>query len=97
MAKIKIYENYGVLGEEGRSIYTYGGEAATAVISDELIVEIPDTWKLSENMFGMAMVTAPWGWDYDINEVLCGNKRPEFRAFNKEKKLKIFPLQIVTE
>lgn len=43
------------------------------------------------------MVTAPWGWNYDINEVLAGNKRPEFRVFDKEMKLKIFPLQIIEE
>lgn len=97
MKRIKIYRNYGVLGSEGKNVYTYAGEATTAVASDELIVEVPATWELYENIYGKEMVTAPWGWNYDINEVLAGNKRPEFRVFNKEMKLEIFPLQIIEE
>ena len=30
------------------------------------------------------MVTAPWGWDYDINEVLSGDKFPGFSAVDKD-------------
>lgn len=97
MKKIKIYRNYGVLAAEKRNVYTYSGEAATATASDELIVEIPDAWKFYENAFGEGMVTSPWGWDYSIDEVLYGNIRPEFRAYDKEMSLRIFPLQVVAE
>lgn len=29
------------------------------------------------------MVTAPWGWNYEINEVLQGNEKPCFYAIDK--------------
>lgn len=32
------------------------------------------------------MVEAPWGWTYDINEVLQGNKNPYFYALDKNMK-----------
>ena len=28
------------------------------------------------------MVKAPWGWDYEINEVLQGNEKPCFYALD---------------
>lgn len=93
MTTINIYRNYGVLSAEKRNVYTYGGQHNTATCSDEIIVEIPDGWEIYESATGNKMVTAPWGWDYEINEVLYGNKIPQFRALNKDGELKYFDLK----
>lgn len=95
MKTIKIYENYGVLGAEKRSVYTYGGQHARATCSDEMTVEIPDGWEAWENAMGETIVTAPCGWNYEINEVLAGNERPEFMAMDKEMKMHHYKLRIL--
>lgn len=81
---IEIYRNYGCLAAEKRNLYTYGAPHATAVCSDKMTVEIPDGWTLSETVSGGVIVTAPWGWDYQINEVLAGNDVPVFIARDKD-------------
>lgn len=84
MKTIKIYINYGVLAAEKRNIYTFGAEHPHATCSDKMIVVVPDGWELYQNQMGQTMVTAPWGWDYDINEVLTDIKgRAAFRALDK--------------
>lgn len=83
---IKIYQNYGVLAAEKRTVYTFGRPHPTAVTWDEMTVEVPVSWKYWENAAGAGMVTAPWGWDYAINEVLCGNDFPHFYALDNNKK-----------
>ena len=94
MDTIKIYKNYGVLAAEKRNIYTYGCEAATAICSDEMTVKIPEGWELYENDFGK-FVESPWGWRYDINDVLCGNQYPHFEAINKDGKMNRYRLEEV--
>ena len=81
---IEIYKNYGCLTAEKRSLYTYGVPHPTAVCSDKMTVEIPDGWTLCETVSGGMIVTAPWGWDYQINEVLAGDTSPLFRAVDKD-------------
>lgn len=84
MKTIEIYCNYGVLAAEKRNVYTFGAPHATAVCSDKMTVVVPDGWELYQNQMGRIMVTAPWGWDYDINEVLTDIKgRAAFRALDK--------------
>ena len=84
MNTIEIYCNYGVLAAEKRNVYTFGGEHPRATCSDNMIVVVPVGWELYQNQAGQTMVTAPWGWDYDINEVLTDIKgRPAFRALDK--------------
>lgn len=80
---IKIYCNYGVLAAEKRNVYTYGAPHDTATCYDEMTAEIPEGWEVFENTTGNLMVTAPWGWDYEINEVLQGNEKPCFYALDK--------------
>jgi len=80
--EIKIYANYGVLAAEKRTVYTFGGHHPTAVTWDKMTVEIPSGWKYWENAAGAGIVTAPWGWDYAISEVLCGDDYPLFYAMN---------------
>lgn len=80
--KIKIYCNYGVLAAEKRNVYTYGAPHGAATCWDEMTVEIPEGWETFENSMGDLMVTAPWGWNYEINEVLSGNKNPCFYALD---------------
>lgn len=92
---IKIYCNYGVLAAEKRNIYTYGAPHDAATCYDEMIVEIPEEWELYENNVGDLMVTAPWGWTYEINEVLSGDKMPCFKAFDNSMKLHRTFLKVV--
>ena len=85
MKKFKIYRNYGCLSAEKRVKYTYGCEEATAVASDELIVSLPENskgWEVYETAMGGLTVESPWGMQYDINEVLAGDKEPQFRAYD---------------
>lgn len=82
---IDLYCNYGVLGSEKMNVYTYGGEHPRATCSDKVTVVIPDTWELYENQMGQTMIMAPWGWSYDINEVLRPTKGiPAFCAVDKD-------------
>ena len=71
---IEIYCNYGVLAAEKRHVYTYGGQHMHATCSDKMTVIVPDGWELFENVMGTLMVEAPWGWTYEINEVLPGHE-----------------------
>ena len=92
---LDIYKNYGCLGAEKRVVYTCGAKQATAVCSDIIKVEIPEDWKIFENSYGELMVTAPWGWDYSINEVLGGNEIPCFSALSKDGENYIKRLKII--
>ena len=84
MKKIEIYCNYGVLAAEKRNVYTFGAEHPHATCSDKMTVVVPDGWGVYQNQMGQTMITAPWGWDYDINEVLTDiNGRAAFRAMDK--------------
>lgn len=75
------------LSAEKRVKYTYGTEAATAVASDELIVSLPEKskgWEVYETAAGGLAVESPWGMQYDINEVLAGDKEPQFRTWDND-------------
>lgn len=85
MRTINIYCNYGVLGSEKMKIYTFGGEHPHATCSDKMTVVVPDGWEIYKNQAGQTIVTAPWGWNYEINEVLRSKKtRPIFEALDKD-------------
>ena len=86
METIEIYGNYGVLAAEKRNVYTFGAEHPHATCSDKITVKIPEGWEIYQNQAGETMVTAPWGWNYSINEVLQGDKKPCFYALDKEMK-----------
>lgn len=84
MKTIDIYCNYGVLGAEKRNVYTYGEPHFRGTYSDEMTVIVPDGWELYGTISGGAGVTAPWGWDYEINEILSDvNGHPAFIALDK--------------
>lgn len=54
-----------------------------------MTVVVPKGWDVYQNQSWNTMVTAPWGWDYDINEVLTDiNGRAAFRALDKNMKYK---------
>ena len=49
-----------------------------------MTVVVPDRWEVYQNQIGQTIVTAPRGWDYDINEVLTDiGGRAAFRALDK--------------
>ena len=95
MKTIEIYCNYGVLAAEKRNVYTFGAAHPHATCSDKMTVVIPEGWEVFQNQMGQTMVTAPWGWDYEINEVLQGNEYPCFRAYDKDMAMKVFRLEEV--
>ena len=82
METIEIYANYGVLTAEKRTVYTFGVEHPHAVCSDKMTVAIPEGWELFQNYVGQTMISAPWGWNYDVNEILMGDERPYFYALD---------------
>lgn len=82
MKTLEIYKNYGVLGAEKRNVFTFGAEHATAICSDKMTVAVPDGWDVFESASGLTAVTAPWGQNYDIGEILQGNKNPYFCAMD---------------
>ena len=86
MKKIEIYENFGVLGDEKRSVYTYGGEHYRATCSDRIRVSLPENkyFKIYETATGELAVESSWGWNYSIDEVLQGKEKPCFFAVDKE-------------
>lgn len=77
---IELYRNYGVLGAENQDIYTYGISHSMAVVSDTILVKVPDEWELFENIYGETLIMAPWGWKYDINDLL--NTTPSGPCFS---------------
>lgn len=84
MKTIEIYCNYGVLAAKKRNVYTFGAEHPHATCSGKMTVVVPDGWELYQSQAGQTMATAPWGWDYDINEVLTDIQgRAAFRALDK--------------
>lgn len=95
MKTIEIYRNYGVLGAEKRNVYTYGAPHFRGTCSDEITVIVPEGWELYETISGGTGVTSPWGWDYEINEVLQGDEYPYFRAYDKNMNMKVFKLEEV--
>ena len=94
MKELTIYENYGVLAAEKRSVYTFGGPHSTAVTWEKLRVQVPDGWEAFENEAGDTIITAPWGWCYTVNELLIGDKAPEFSAVDDKQKVHRIVLRI---
>ncbi len=85
METIEIYCNYGVLSAEKRNVYTYGAAHPHSTCYDKMTVRVPEKWKLCEGQTGQVMVESPWGWCYDINDVLFDrNGDPVFRALDKQ-------------
>ena len=94
METIKIYKNYGCLAAEKRSIYTYGAEQPTVICADEIVVKIPDGWKVvnSENDI---LLESPWGWTYNPNNLLHGNENPCFMGYDRNGRIFNIPLEVV--
>lgn len=82
-----IYQNYGVLGAEKRSVYTYSGSHCACVCADEINVTLPenDCFQVYETVTGCLAVGSAWGWNYDIDDVLEGDKRACFFAIDKDR------------
>lgn len=89
---LEIYCNYGVLAAEKRNVYTYGAQHYNATCSDRMTVYVPEGWAAWDNPMGKTMVTAPWGWDYEVGEVLAGDKYPHFEAKDRDGNLRRYRL-----
>ena len=88
MNEFEIYCNYGVLGAQKWNTYTYFSEHAHAMYSDKIKVALPENpwFRLFENSYGMLCVDTSWGWWYEINEILQGDKKPCFYALDPDMK-----------
>lgn len=78
---VELYCNYGCLGAELRTLYSYDAPISTAVVSETITVRIPtkfweDGWTFGENYMGDELLCSPWGWNYKWNDVLEGNEIP---------------------
>ena len=93
MTRINIFRNYGVLAAEKRNIYTYGGASESATCADEITVELPEGWELSENYIGDPLLVAPWRTCYLVNVVLGGDKYPHIIVRDPDFNLRRFELK----
>lgn len=84
MNTFKGYVNYGCLAAEKRPVFTAGAPDSTATVSDPVEYTVPDEWELGENAAGQTLVTAPWGWTYEPNELLEGKENPCFAGIDKD-------------
>lgn len=95
METIRIFKNYGCLTAEKRAVYTYGNPQPTATCSDIITARIPKGWEAYEGQSGEMLLTAPWGENYSVNQVLCGDKSPCFSAYvdghEKQVMLEVIP------
>ena len=76
--------NYGCLAREKRPVFTAGNPDATATVSDPVEYTIPEGWELYETEAGDMRVEAPWGWNYDPNELLEGKEEPYFAGIDAD-------------
>lgn len=54
-----IYANYGVLASEYRTVYTVDAPHCHASVSEQLTIEIPDTFEPGRNALGEILLTVP--------------------------------------
>lgn len=90
MNTFKAYKNYGCLASEKRVRYTAEMPAGNAIVSDECILKAPNGWNICESMAGFLLVESPWGQAYRVNDILKGNNRPCFIAWNGAKYVKAY-------
>lgn len=81
-----IYRNYGVLGAEKRNVYTYWDNHPFGDCADEMNVRLPENnyFEIYTTISGGLAVSSAWGWRYDIDDVLEGDKGPCFYALDKD-------------
>ena len=84
MKTFKGYVNYKCLADEKRQVFTAGNPQPTAAFSEPVEYTVPDGWEVNETASGNLIVTAPWGWDYDPNELLEGKENPYLSGVDKE-------------
>ena len=89
MQTIEIYKNYGVLGAEKRTVYTFSAEHPHATYHDKIKVVVPDGWTIYQNQMRQMMITSPWGWNYNVDELLTNiNGRAAFRGMDRNMRYK---------
>lgn len=78
-----IYENFGALAAEKRSVYTIR-PMESAVTADRLEVEIPDELYAGENQAGEILLDL--NGIYMLSEVLGGNEHPTLIWYDGQKR-----------
>lgn len=70
--KTAIYANYGVLASEYRTVYTVDAPHCHATVSEQLTVDIPDTFEPGRNSLGEILLTVPGiSHPYLLSELLA--------------------------
>lgn len=69
MKTVKGYANYGVIGNEKRTVFTVD-RPAEATLSEEIELYIPEEFKLAENAAGNTLIDTPDGTTYMLSEIL---------------------------
>lgn len=84
--RFEIYKNYGVLGAEKKHVYTFENPHPLGDYAEKITVELPanEYFALADSSTGLYVKSA-WGWSYDVDEVLQGNVKPCFYAFDNSK------------
>lgn len=83
--KIKAYKNYGVLQSEKKAIYTVSAPNSTAVTYDEIEIELPDGFAISENAYGGTLIETPDHKTYLADEIIASHSgEPELRWYDGE-------------
>lgn len=87
MKELKIYANYGVLAYEKETIYTAYAPEATATVSEEVTVYVPEGFEVGQNALGNILVDSDkLDFTYDLNEILGSNDdKPCFTWFDGHK------------
>ncbi len=82
---LRLYENIGAALHERSAYYTIDKPDSTSKKINELNVMIPDEWELFKSYFGNDMVSTPYGFDIELNNILsCVDGEPAFKVRKKD-------------
>lgn len=73
MQKIKAFANYGMLAHEKEPVFTL--HRLVSEISDEIEIEIPDEFKISQNYSGEYLIDIPGKHTYLLRDVISTYKK----------------------
>lgn len=87
MKELKIYANYGVLAHEKETIYTAHAPEATAKVSKEVTVYVPEGFEACEGYLGNILINSDkLDFTYDLADILGSNDdKPCFTWFDGHK------------
>lgn len=82
----KAYANYGVTGNEYKTIFTVENAHCYSKRSEEIEINVPEGFSVSENSFGETLIDTPDGTTYLAQEILNSRGDEPVLEWNDEKK-----------